>query len=134
MTFQDDIPQEHGYEDEPSGVPDSSPWAESPLPEDFEMAPVIRVWKYALVPGVTEITLPEGSTFLSVQSALDANAPYIWALIDETKPNTQRYIAEHQTGDQIIEKIVQYFGTVQFQGVLGEIDVHHFFEIDPYAR
>jgi hypothetical protein len=88
-----------------------------------------KIYKYEIVEDdKLSISLPIGAEILCVQINGKDNKPYIWALVDTTKENEDRYFELYYTGEEIpydMGIVRKYVGTYQH---LGGVIVCHLFE------
>lgn len=83
-----------------------------------------KIYKYKLGPGVTEINLPLGSTFLDVQEQY--GNPVAWFLVGtEADGKELRNFCTVPTGGEVDIDRYKYLGTFQLSG--GHL-VYHLFE------
>jgi hypothetical protein len=80
------------------------------------------VYKYSLLmDDDQEVAVPDGAAFLTVQ--LQQGEPYLWALVDMTKPIVKRKVLMRGTGHDC-EGVGRYISSFQIKEVL----IFHVFE------
>jgi len=87
----------------------------------------MQIWKYVLTTTDNQtIKMPKGAQILTFQ--IQNGKPCLWALVNPSLTETERYIEIHGTGNYIEESLLErkYIGTYQLHG--GSL-VFHVFEI-----
>lgn len=75
----------------------------------------MKVFEYPLEVTETQIIkMPDGAKILCVQEHY--GKPKIWALVDETKEEVDRFFATYETGHLILQNPGTYVGTYQLWG------------------
>jgi hypothetical protein len=85
-----------------------------------------EVWKFPVVPGRHEVSMPQGARALCVQ--LQHGAPWLWALVPDTDaPRETRTIVTVGTGHPFDHARLLYVGTFQVTDTpLGVLVFHTF--------
>ena len=79
------------------------------------MKRIAIIWKWQLlVQDEQLVPMPRGARILAV--AVQGDAPYIWALVDSTKPRETRKIITLGTGQPTEMSWLPHIGTYQLQG------------------
>lgn len=82
------------------------------------------IWKYGLGPGINNIELPQGATFLDLQ--IQDGVPTAWFEVDSAAAKTVRRFTHVQTGAEVPADGV-YLGTLQVLHIMPL--VIHFYEL-----
>lgn len=84
------------------------------------------VYKYHIKHGLNQLNLPFGAQILTAQIQL--NQLVLWALVDPSKPTTQRKLIVEGTGQPIQWAASQLTYISTFQ-LYGGAEIYHVFEV-----
>jgi len=84
-----------------------------------------RIYKYPITPALSELRLPEGAKFLSLQE--QQGEPQMWWLVEPDNKKVVRKIRVFGTGHELPAKPLEFLGTFQTYG--GSLVFHVFEEL-----